>query len=91
MNILKKMVFDWLFSKEKEQDDKLNKRLSEYGIDMSYVKTSLKNIQFQIDNLDIRMLEVKKDYHKKLKQAVDAIKEEEEAEQEEEGKQEKFI
>jgi hypothetical protein len=85
------MVFDWLFSKEKEQDDKLNKRLSEYGIDMSYVKTSLKNIQFQIDNLDIRMLEVKKDYHKKLKQAVDAIKEEEEAEQEEEGKQEKFI
>lgn len=79
-------MFNWFRTKVMEPD----KHLLNIALDMDYLKISLKNIQNQIDSLDIRMLEVKKDYHKKLKQAVEAIKEEEEVEQEEEEK-EKYI
>ena len=83
------MVFKWMWHKSPKIEDHfivVEKRMNTALTDIDFLKISLKNIQSQIDNLDIRMLEVKKDYHKKLKQAVEAIKEEEEAEQEEEEK-----
>ena len=79
------MAFNWF---KKAPDE--NKRYIAVTLDIDYLKNMLKNIQNQIDSLDIRMLEVKKDYHKKLKAAVEAIKEEEESSKEEE-ETEKFM
>ena len=81
-------MFKWFKTAKQLETEQQTKRYIAVTLDIDFLKVSLKNIQNQLDNLDIRMLEVKKDYHKKLKQAVAAIKEEEEVGQEEE---EKFI
>ena len=73
------MAFNWFRSKVPDPD----KRMISMSLDIDFIKNTLKDLQNQINSLDIRMLEVKKDYHKKLKAQVEAIKEEEEVEQEE--------
>ena len=53
------MVFNWF----RKQD---NHRISELVFDMNKLKVELKDIQEQIQKLEIKALESRKLYHKKL-------------------------